>query len=103
MPELEMGAMEEKASVRRGFLGLMDTLPNAMKMDFVPYIKRLFPSMLLGITGEKDKDEDAGLKAAASLVGRFGDLCPDQLLPAFETVYAATLYGDTSEEENRQQ
>jgi len=74
-----------------------------MKMEFVPYIKRLFPAMLMGISGDKDKDEDAGLKAATSLVARFGDLCPDYLLPAFESVYAATLYGDSSEEMNRQQ
>jgi len=103
MPEIQMGVMEEKASVRRGFLELMDTLPSTLKMDFVPYIKRLFPGMLMGITGDKDKDADAGLKAAASLVGRFGDLCPDQLLPAFEAVYSATLHGETSQEANRQQ
>lgn len=103
MPEIECGATDAKASVRRGFLELMDTLPNTMKMDFVPYIKRLFTPMLLGISGDKDKDEDAGLKASASLVGRFGDLCPDQLLPAFEAVYMATLYGATSEESTRQQ
>lgn len=102
-PEIQMGALEEKASVRRGFLELLDAMPNIMKMDFVPYIKRLFPPMLMGITGDKDKDEDAGLKAAASLVGRFGDICPDHLLPAFESTYVATLFGDTPEEQNRQQ
>jgi hypothetical protein len=25
-----------------------------MKMDFVPYIERLFPAMLMGINGEKE-------------------------------------------------
>ena len=45
-----------------------------------------------------DKDEDAGLKAAASLVARFSDLCPDHLLPAFESVYVATLHADTRDE-----
>lgn len=102
-PEIELGATSDKASVSRGFLELLDTMPNAMKMDFVPFIKRLFPAMLMGITGDKDKDEDAGLKAATSLVGRFGDLCPDHLLPAFDSVYSATLYADTPEERNRQQ
>jgi len=103
MPEIEMGATDAKASVRRGFLELMDTMPHAIKMDFVPYIKRLFPAMLMGITGDKEKDEDAGLKASTSLVQRFGDLCPDHLYPAFEAVYAATLHGDTPEERTRQQ
>ena len=27
----------------------------AMKMDFVPYIERLFPAMLMGINGEKEQ------------------------------------------------
>merc|ERR1719428_1900950 len=79
----------------------MESMPHAMKMDFVPYIARLFPVMLMGITG--DKDEDAGHKAAVSLVQRFGDLCPELLLPAFETVYAATLHGESAEERTRQQ
>jgi len=102
-PEIQAGGLDEKASVRRGFLELMDTMPQAMKMDYVPYIERTFPSMLMGITGDKDKDEDAGHKAALSLVDRFGDLCPDLLLPSFEEVYAATLQGDSAEERTRQQ
>jgi ATPase subunit of ABC transporter with duplicated ATPase domains len=103
MPEIEIGAFSDKASVRRGFLELTDAMPNAMKMDFVPYIARLFPAMMMGITGDADKSEDAGLTASTSLVGRFGDLCPDLLLPGFQSVYAATLHGDTPEERNRQQ
>jgi len=102
-PEIEVGATDEKASVRRGFLELLEAIPHAMKMEFVPYIKRLFPAMIMGISGDKDKDEDAGLKAATSLVARFGDLCPDLLLPAFESVYSATLHADSPEESNRQQ
>eukprot|EP00931_Biecheleriopsis_adriatica_P106681 TRINITY_DN8107_c0_g3_i1.p1 TRINITY_DN8107_c0_g3~~TRINITY_DN8107_c0_g3_i1.p1 ORF type:complete len:1430 (+),score=440.13 TRINITY_DN8107_c0_g3_i1:57-4346(+) len=103
MKEIHLGAMSEKPSVRRGFLEVMDTMPNAMKMDFVPYIANLFPVMLMGITGDKDKDADAGLKASQSLVGRFGDLAPHLLLPGFQAVYAATLHSDSAEERNRQQ
>eukprot|EP00931_Biecheleriopsis_adriatica_P074143 TRINITY_DN4826_c0_g1_i1.p1 TRINITY_DN4826_c0_g1~~TRINITY_DN4826_c0_g1_i1.p1 ORF type:complete len:1432 (+),score=436.50 TRINITY_DN4826_c0_g1_i1:58-4296(+) len=103
MKEIQMGAMSEKPSTRRGFLELMETMPHAMKMDFVPYISTLFPVMLMGISGDKDKDADAGLKAASSLVARFGDLCPHLLVPGFEAVYAATLYGDSAEERSRQQ
>jgi len=103
MPEIEAGGIDAKGPVRRGFLELMDAMPHAMKMGFVPFIARLFPVMLMGITGDKEKDEDAGHKAALSLVARFGDLCPELLLPAFEAVYAATLHGDTAEERNRQQ
>ena len=54
IPELVKGSVDEKWSIRRGFLELMDTMPQAMKMDFVPFITRLFPGMLLGITGDKD-------------------------------------------------
>mmetsp|Transcript_51568 Transcript_51568/g.111983 ORF Transcript_51568/g.111983 Transcript_51568/m.111983 type:complete len:1157 (+) Transcript_51568:87-3557(+) len=100
-PEIQVGAMDDKASVRRGFLELMEAMPHAMKMDFVPYIKRLFPYMLNGINGDKEKDEDAGLKSATSLVQRFGDLCPDHLLPGFETAYMASLHSDSPEERNR--
>jgi elongation factor 3 len=60
-------------------------------MDFVPYLEELFPPMLLGITGAKDADEDPAMKAAKSLVHRFGGLCPDLLLPAFEHCYQALL------------
>mmetsp|Transcript_58848 Transcript_58848/g.140342 ORF Transcript_58848/g.140342 Transcript_58848/m.140342 type:complete len:1419 (-) Transcript_58848:107-4363(-) len=102
MPEIELAMTDEKPSVRRGFLELAENMPHAMKMDFVPYIAKLFPKMLMGITGDKDKDEDAGLTASTSLVARFGDLCPQLLLPGFESVYAATLHGDTPEERSRQ-
>eukprot|EP00913_Durusdinium_trenchii_P024745 g23226.t1 len=38
----------------------MDTMPQAMKMEFVPYIESLFPAMLMSITGEKDQNEELG-------------------------------------------
>eukprot|EP00434_Breviolum_minutum_P020469 symbB.v1.2.018050.t3/scaffold1425.1/size119490/8 len=91
VPEVQKGANDENLTVRRGFLELMDTMPQAMKMDFVPYIERLFPAMLMGINGEKDLSDDAALKAAQALVGRFGDLCPDLLMSAFEGAYAKAL------------
>ncbi|CAE7228817.1 HEF3 [Symbiodinium sp. CCMP2456] len=91
LPEVQKGANDEKLAVRRGFLELMDTMPQAMKMDFVPFIERLFPAMLLGVTGEKDITDDPALKAAQALVGRFGDLCPELLISAFEGAYAAAL------------
>eukprot|EP00441_Pelagodinium_beii_P008993 CAMPEP_0197703132 /NCGR_PEP_ID=MMETSP1338-20131121/125279_1 /TAXON_ID=43686 ORGANISM="Pelagodinium beii, Strain RCC1491" /NCGR_SAMPLE_ID=MMETSP1338 /ASSEMBLY_ACC=CAM_ASM_000754 /LENGTH=1412 /DNA_ID=CAMNT_0043287025 /DNA_START=11 /DNA_END=4249 /DNA_ORIENTATION=+ len=103
MTEIQLGACDEKANVRRGFLELLEALPHAMKMDFAPYIASLFPVMLMGITGDKDKDADAGLKAAVSLVARFGDLAPHLFMQGFEDVFAATLYADTAEERNRQQ
>eukprot|EP00929_Paragymnodinium_shiwhaense_P117010 TRINITY_DN870_c0_g1_i13.p1 TRINITY_DN870_c0_g1~~TRINITY_DN870_c0_g1_i13.p1 ORF type:complete len:1413 (-),score=497.37 TRINITY_DN870_c0_g1_i13:141-4379(-) len=102
MPEVQAAAMIDKAGMKRGFLELLDSMPNAMKMEFVPYIQTLFPIMMMGISGDKDKDEDAGLKASLSLVQRFGNLCPDLLVPAFESVFAATLHGDTPEERTRQ-
>merc|ERR1719453_307728 len=77
-------------------------MPHAMKMDFVPHIATTLPKMLMGITGDQDKDADAGLKAGNSLVARFGDLCPHILLPAFEAVYSATLETNTPEESARQ-
>jgi len=91
VPEMELGARDEKWVIRRGFLELMDTMPQALKMDFVPFIANLFPTMLLGITGDKDSTADPALKASLALVARFGDLCPDLLLPAFEGAYATTL------------
>eukprot|EP00746_Dinoflagellata_sp_MGD_P000859 gnl/MRDRNA2_/MRDRNA2_101597_c0_seq1.p1 gnl/MRDRNA2_/MRDRNA2_101597_c0~~gnl/MRDRNA2_/MRDRNA2_101597_c0_seq1.p1 ORF type:complete len:1388 (-),score=421.45 gnl/MRDRNA2_/MRDRNA2_101597_c0_seq1:268-4431(-) len=91
IPEIRLGARAEKWEVRRGFLELLDALPNSLKMDFVPYLADLFPPMLLGITGAKDADEDPAIKAAKSLVHRFGGLCPDLLLPAFESCYQALL------------
>jgi ATPase subunit of ABC transporter with duplicated ATPase domains len=102
IPEIEQGARDEKKDIRRGFLELLETMPHAMKMDFVPYITRLFPAMLYGITGDQDKDADAGLKASTSLVHRFGNLCPQLLLPGFEAVYSATLESDSAEEKARQ-
>ena len=41
--------------------------------------------------------------ASTSLVMRFGDLCQDLLLQAFESVYAATLHSSSSEESQRNQ
>ena len=37
-PEIEVGATGDEASVRRGFSELLEAIPLATKMDFVPYI-----------------------------------------------------------------
>lgn len=103
IPEILAGASADKHSSRKGFLELMDTMPQALKMDFVPYIESLFPAMLMGITGDKDPVEDPASRAALALVQRFGDLCPELLLPAFEGTYAATLNGKSAEEDVRNQ
>lgn len=99
--ELQAGATDSHWPVRRGFLELMDTMPQAMKMDFVPYIEPLFPAMLMGITGDKDQNEDPGHRAALALVQRFGDLCPHSLLDGFEGAYCCTLQNDSQEEAAR--
>eukprot|EP00933_Yihiella_yeosuensis_P030366 TRINITY_DN2400_c1_g1_i1.p1 TRINITY_DN2400_c1_g1~~TRINITY_DN2400_c1_g1_i1.p1 ORF type:complete len:1380 (-),score=484.60 TRINITY_DN2400_c1_g1_i1:425-4564(-) len=91
IPEIQKGSFEEKWNVRRGFLELMDTMPQALKMEFCPYIERLFPGILLGITGDKDANLDPALKAGHALVGRFGDLCPELLMDGFEGAYAFAL------------
>lgn len=101
IPEILAGASSEKWSTKKGFLELLDTMPQAMKMDFVPYIESLFPPMIMGITGDKDPVEDPAIRAALALVQRFGDLCPELLLTAFEGTYAATLNGQSAEQENR--
>lgn len=99
--DLQAGASDPKWSSKRGFLELMDTMPQAMKMEFVPYIEPLFPCMLMGINGDKDMGEDPGHRSALALVQRFGDLCPELLLPAFEGSYFACLQADSHEERAR--
>ena len=56
----------------------------------------------MGISGDMDKDENAGLKATASLVARFCELACNHLLQTFESVYIASLHANTLEERNRQ-
>ena len=102
VPELQVGATEERWSTRRGFLELMDTMPQALKMDFVPYIEALFPAMLMGINGDKDMGEDPGHRASLALVQRFGDLCPELLLTALEGSFCAALHAASAEERERQ-
>jgi len=101
IPEMEMGARDENKKVHAGFLELMDSMPQALKMDFVPYITKLFPPMLLSISG--DRETDLGLQAASALVAQFGDLCPELLIDGFEGAYAATVHSKTAEERNRNQ
>eukprot|EP00933_Yihiella_yeosuensis_P060884 TRINITY_DN63683_c0_g1_i1.p1 TRINITY_DN63683_c0_g1~~TRINITY_DN63683_c0_g1_i1.p1 ORF type:complete len:1428 (+),score=454.93 TRINITY_DN63683_c0_g1_i1:157-4440(+) len=99
--EIQAGATDAKWARRRGFLELMDAMPQAMKMDFVPFIERLFPTMLMGITGDKDQIEDPGHRAALALTQTFGDLCPDRLLSSFEGSFFRALQNDSQEERER--
>ena len=60
----------------------------AMKMDFVPFIERLFPAMLMGVTGEKDRDGVVRLAAsiwqyASQTEGIAEDITDDPALKAF--------------------
>jgi len=98
IPELRAATAHSDAAVRCGFLELMDCMPQAMKMDFAPFIEPFFPVMLMGMARTKDEDEDTGYKASLALVQRFGDLCPDLLLPAFEITVAATLCSTSPKE-----
>ena len=79
-PDIEVDAAGDKASV----FGASSS-----------GLRRLFLTMLIGISGDRDKGEDARLKAAASLVARFSPCCLDHLLPAFESVCVVTLHADT--------
>ena len=91
IPELRAATADTSAAVRRGFLERMDCMPQAMKMEFVPFIDPFFPAMLMGMARSKDEDEDTGFTGSLALVQRFGDLCPDLLTPAFES-YLRSLY-----------
>jgi len=44
--EIQLGGRGERAAIRRGYLELMDAMPNAMKMDCAFY--RVFVSSLSG-------------------------------------------------------
>jgi ATPase subunit of ABC transporter with duplicated ATPase domains len=101
IPEIQAGALHEKWNFKRGYLELLDAAPQAMKMAFTPYIASLFPACLMGITGDRDPVEDPAFRAATAIVARFGDLCPELLLPAMEGVYLSTLSSTTPEEQAR--
>ena len=91
IPELRAITADTSAAVRRGFLELFDCMPQAMKMEFVPFIDPFFPAMLMGMACSKDVDEDTGFTGSLALVQCFGDQCPDLLSPAFES-YMRSLY-----------
>ena len=82
-PEIEVGATGDKASMRQGFLELLEAIPHAMKMDFVLYI-----SWASQATWTRRR-------TPGSKLSRFSDLYPDHLLLAFESVYVATPHADT--------
>lgn len=103
MPEIQTNALDPKWATKRGYLELMDATPQAMKMPFTSYLTVLFPVMLLGITGDKEAVDDPGHRASVSVAQRYGDLCPELLLPAIEGVYCATLKSATREEAVRNQ
>ena len=76
---------------------MIDCMPQAMKMDFVPYIGPFFPAILMGMARSKDEDEDTGFTWSLALVQRFGDLCPDLWTPAFESYLRSLVAEEESE------
>lgn len=77
-------ARSPDAIERRGFLFLLDFLIEALKNDFVPYIRRSFPVMLAGMLPEP---EDPGQRVCQALISRFGASCPELLLPGIEDAF----------------
>ena len=59
-PEIVAGAREESAKVCSRFLELMDTLPQALKWNSVPFIKGLCAATPLGITGDRIRTPGRG-------------------------------------------
>jgi len=78
------GCRSPDATERRGFLYLLDFLVEALKNEFVPYIRTAFPAALAGVLPEP---EDPGYRACHGLVARFGASCPELLLPGLEDAF----------------
>ena len=60
IPELRAAIADTSSAVRRGFLELLDCMPQALKMEFVPIIDPFCPAMLMGWASSLDEDEDLG-------------------------------------------
>eukprot|EP00928_Gymnodinium_smaydae_P042317 TRINITY_DN2850_c0_g1_i2.p1 TRINITY_DN2850_c0_g1~~TRINITY_DN2850_c0_g1_i2.p1 ORF type:complete len:1428 (-),score=360.53 TRINITY_DN2850_c0_g1_i2:265-4080(-) len=89
MHAIVVGARSPCNEQRRGFVFLLDFLLDALKNDFVPYIRTAFPAILAGILPEPD---DPGMRAAQALVSRFAAACPELLLPGIEDAFFACAH-----------
>eukprot|EP00927_Polykrikos_kofoidii_P060069 TRINITY_DN55139_c0_g1_i1.p1 TRINITY_DN55139_c0_g1~~TRINITY_DN55139_c0_g1_i1.p1 ORF type:complete len:1408 (-),score=281.64 TRINITY_DN55139_c0_g1_i1:363-4586(-) len=78
------GARSPDSIERRGYLTLLDFVVEALKNDFVPFLRNAFHAMMAGMLPEP---EDPGWRAATGAVSRFGASCPELLLPALEDVF----------------
>lgn len=78
------GAKSTDANERRGFILVLDFLLDALKNDFVPYLRNAFPAMLAAVLPEP---EDPALRACEAAVQRFSAACPELLLPGIEDIF----------------
>lgn len=89
MANFALGARSPEPMERRGFILVLDFLIDALKNEFVPYIRAAFPALLAGILPE---EADPGLKACDALISRFGAACPELLLPGLEDLFFVCQY-----------
>ncbi len=70
--------------VREGYFGLLANLPAAMGDKLEPYIPKLLPVMLQGLSDETENVRTIALKAGHGMVDNYADTAMPMILPAIE-------------------
>ena len=71
--------------VREGYFGLLSNLPAAMGEKLEPYIPKLLPVMLQGLSDETEDVRTIALKAGHGMVDNYADSAMPMILPAIES------------------
>ena len=71
--------------VREGYFGLLSNLPLAMGEKLAPYIPKLLPVMLQGLSDETEDVRTIALKAGHGMVDNYADSAMPLILPAIES------------------
>ena len=71
--------------VREGYFGLLANLPSAMGEKLEPYIPKLLPVMLQGLSDETEAVRTIALKAGHGMVDNYADTAMPMILPAIES------------------
>lgn len=84
LPDIIRYAASPELHIKEGFMTMFIYLPVTHGSRFTPYLERIIPSILKGVSDEVDSVRNAGIKSAKVIINNYSDSAIDLLLPKLE-------------------
>jgi hypothetical protein len=84
LPDIISYASSSELHIKQGFMNMFIYLPATHGSRFTPYLSRIIPSILKGVSDDVDSVRNAGIKSAQMIINNYSESAIELLLPKLE-------------------